>query len=388
MAKPIKMPTGMEKRGNNYYAKFRSNGQLIRRVLSSDFAVAKVMLKDLRMKVYRENNGDIDNEFNIEELYKQWLRSITQRLALDTVKRYRQNIANVRRLIPVRTVNLLSIDIIEEFRETRLDEGAKASTVNKDVGALSGMLDWGVQREKIGSNPIKNLKKLREQKKEERALEVSEMQEILFNSTEHWRRIWNAYFASGLRKMELANLLFSDIDWDAKEIIVRATLTKNSLERRIPIDEHLYEILLLQRKAAGRRKPGSWSDKATTERIRNRFSKKHVFVTSANTPLGGNLYRSFIAACKKCEIELKKYDAKGNLIEVVTLHSTRHSFATDLIRNNADPRTVQKLMGHKTLDMTMRIYAKVNDTQKRDAIGKLSLGKSDQSEKTRLNNKK
>ena len=62
------------------------------------------------------------------------------------------------------------------------------------------------------------------------------------------------------------------------------------------------------------------------------------------------------------------------MIEVVVLHSTRHSFATHLIRNGADPKSVQSLMGHKTLDMTLKVYAKVNATQKHEAIKKLSFG--------------
>lgn len=188
--------------------------------------------------------------------------------------------------------------------------------------------------------------------------------------------------------MELANLLFTDIDWDSKEIIVRETLTKNSTARRIPIDEILYEILIQQRKAASKRMPGTWANQKTTERIKERFSKKHIFVTTANTPLGNNIYRSLIGICKKCDISVKTTDGHGNVIEVVVLHSTRHTFATDLIRNGADPKTVQCLMGHKTLDMTMRIYAKVNSASKHEAISKLSFGSALPSEKSDGENKK
>ena len=375
MVEQPKMPKGMIKRGDKYYANFRQDGMLIRKKLCVDFQVAKVMLRDLRMKVYRQANGDIDNDQNIEELAKLWFRSISQRLAGSTVIRYRQNIANVIRLLP-NSVARLNLGLLEEFREIRIGEGVAPSTVNKDVAALKAMLNWGVERKKIRDNPISSLRDLPESKKEERALEMWEVELIFKNSTEHWRRILYAYFATGLRKTELANLLFTDIDWEAREIIVRKTLTKNGTSRRIPIDEMLYEILLRQRKEASSRKPGTWSDKKTNSQILKRFSKRHVFVTTANTPLGNNVYRALISICKKCGIETKTKDAKGNVIEVVALHSTRHSFATDLIRNNADPKTVQALMGHKTLDMTMRVYAKVNSSQKHDAIGKLSFGKA------------
>lgn len=103
--------------------------------------------------------------------------------------------------------------------------------------------------------------------------------------------------------------------------------------------------------------------------------------------MGNNVYRSFLAICEKCGIETKTHDAEGNLIEAVVLHSTRHSFATDLIRNGADPKSVQSLMGHKTIDMTMRIYAKVNATQKQDAIKKLSFGSALPKDKSPEENK-
>ena len=396
MAKQPKLPPGMIKRGKKYYANFRQDGKLIRKKLSPNFQVAKVMLQDLRMKVHRESNGDIDNDQFIKELSEKWFRSIGQTLDASTVVRYDQNMAHIFRLLPVKKVSLLSFDVIEEFREKRLLEfvdakktkTTSASTVNKDVGALNRMLNWAVERKKIGSNPIAGLKKLHESKKEERALEMWEAQLIFKSSTLFWMRIWYAYFTTGLRKMELANLLFTDIDWEAREIVVRATLTKNSTARRIPIDDILFEILLLQKREASKRKPGKWANQQTTNRIKELFSKKHLFVTTADTPLGNNVYRSFMAICEKCGIQTKTHDAEGNLIEVVVLHSTRHTFATDLIRNGADPKTVQTLMGHKSLDMTMRIYTKVNATQKQDAIRKLSFGSVLPEEKTAGKNKK
>ena len=61
------------------------------------------------------------------------------------------------------------------------------------------------------------------------------------------------------------------------------------------------------------------------------------------------------------------------MIESVVLHSTRHSFATELIRNGADPKSVQALLGHKSLDLTLQVYAKVYAKQKHEAIKKLSF---------------
>jgi hypothetical protein len=58
----------------------------------------------------------------------------------------------------------------------------------------------------------------------------------------------------------------------------------------------------------------------------------------------------------------------------VDLHSLRRTFATALILGGADPKSVQELLGHRTLDLTMRVYAKIHSGSKRQALGKLAYG--------------
>ena len=364
MTKNSKLPSGMIKRGRVYHAHFRFEGKPIRGRLSSDLSVAKEKLAALRHSLYRHSIGDISNEYPLEKLTREWIRSISQELSKATVLRYEQNLNNILRLLPESDVTDLDLDAIEDFRDQRLLEKVGRSekyvqpqTVNKDVAALSNMLNWAVERSKIGSNPITKISKLPEYPKESRALEPQEVESLLQFSTDHWRRVWYGYLASGTRKMELANSLFTDVDWKSQELIVRAGYSKNRRERRIPLDSRLFDIMVRQKDMAKLREPGSWSDKKTTERIRERFSKQHVFVTTANTPLGGNIYREFKASCKRAGITTTTTDSSGKVIEVVSLHSTRHTFASNLILNGADPRSVQKLLGHRTLEMTMKVYA-------------------------------
>lgn len=364
----------MHKRGRVYHARFRSGGQLIRQRLSSDFVVACEMLTDLRLKAYRRDQGELSNDLQIESLKNEWLRSVEQALEPTTVRRYRQHLAHVTRLLSVQNVAQLDLDVIEAFREDRLSEDVAAKTVNKDVGALRRMLNWAVRRKKIGDNPLVGLQPLPEISKEARALRPEEVERLFNSSNPHWRDIWYAYLTTGLRKMELSHLLFADIDWEARELVVRPSSAKNKTARRVPLDAELFDIISRQRDHAASRQPGSWADAATTAQIRQRLTHEHVFVTTANTPLGGNVYRAFMASCGRAGIETKTVDAQGHVVEFVDLHSTRHTFATDLILNGADPKTVQSLLGHRTLELTMKIYARVFAEHKHAAIGKLSYG--------------
>jgi len=373
------LPAGMLKRGRVYYANFRFEGALIRKRLCSDLAIAKEKLNAIRHDLYRRSVGDISNDFMLDQLSTEWLRSLKQTRKSTTVLRYHQNIAHFHRLLPVRNVADITVDLVEEFREKRLNErvGEKEvqpQTVNKDVAALLSMLNWAIERQKIGSNPIIGIRKLPEYPKESRALEPEEVMRLLSTSSEHWRRIWYGYLTTGARKMELANSLFTDVDWKLQELVIRAGRSKSGRERRIPLDDRLFEIFGDQREKAKNRQPGKWSDRKTTRRIQELFTRQHILVTTANTPLGGNIYREFKAACKRADITTMTTGPGGEVIEVVCLHSTRHTFASNLIVNGADPRSVQTLLGHRTLDMTMKVYAKLFKNQTRTAISKLSIG--------------
>jgi site-specific recombinase XerD len=78
--------------------------------------------------------------------------------------------------------------------------------------------------------------------------------------------------------------------------------------------------------------------------------------------------------CSRAGIETTTHDSEGRLVEHVDVHSLRRTFVTNLIVNGADPKSVQEMLGHKTLKLTMAIYAKVKAASKRQAVGKLSYG--------------
>ena len=135
---------------------------------------------------------------------------------------------------------------------------------------------------------------------------------------------------------------------------------KSHKPRRIPIDDQLYAIMENFLKERALRQPGKGQNTRDRAQTQARFSRDHVFVTSQNTPLTNRsaLYRSFIRTCP-AGIAYRNHDDAGDLLDHVDIHSLRRTFATDLIINGADPKTVQDLLGHSSLTMTMKIYAKV-----------------------------
>ena len=80
---------------------------------------------------------------------------------------------------------------------------------------------------------------------------------------------------------------------------------------------------------------------------------------------GNNLLRKFYGTCKRAGI------ADGKRNGSVDLHSLRVTFTTLSLEGGASPKAVQTILGHATLDMTMRVYAKATDRSMRDAINAL-----------------
>jgi integrase len=271
------------------------------------------------------------------------------------------------------------VNNVIRYRQARLEKGTSPRTVNKEVGALSTMLNWGVDPAKlIGSNPIGGIPPLpHDHPKDGRTLSDDEVRRLLEKSKQPWKDIWYAFLVTGLRKDELAGLTFRDIDWEAREIIVRGGVAKNHRERRVPIDAGLWDILRCQEAGRQERQPGTGRTPKIAARVRERFSREHVFVNTQNTPLThrSGLYAAFMRSCAKASIQTRTFDAEGRLVEHVDVHSLRRTFATSLIVGGADPKSVQELLGHRTLEMTMKIYTKIKSQNKRQALGKLAYGK-------------
>jgi len=237
-------------------------------------------------------------------------------------------------------------------------------TLNREVGTLSNMLNKGVQWGRIGSNPLAGLKPLRHDKpvKQRRSLTVDEITRLFEHSPDYLRPVWRMFACTGLRLRELADLRFSDTDFDRRTVSVRAEVAKSKKAREIPLDNTLLAVLVELRDKAGDRQPGFGYSAAEKADRAAPFSRDHVFVTTANTPHRNNLLRLFYAAFRRAGIE----DAGS--CGAVDLHSLRVSFATLALENGASPKAVQAILGHATLGMTMNVYAKGTEQAKWDAI--------------------
>ncbi|NIS15703.1 MAG: tyrosine-type recombinase/integrase [Aliifodinibius sp.] len=149
-----------------------------------------------------------------------------------------------------------------------------------------------------------------------------------------------------MRKGELENLEWSDIDLKRRKISIRAKefWHPKTGEREIPINDQLFELLSRLRK----KKPRS-------------RETDFVFIDRDGSQLKTKLREAMIKVAKKAGIE-----------NLTTLHALRHTFASHLIMNGVDLPTVQKLMGHTDIQVTM-IYAHLAQDHLNEAVNKLDF---------------
>ena len=153
---------------------------------------------------------------------------------------------------------------------------------------------------------------------------------------------------TGMRRGELLNLRFDDIDYDRKTITVISLKTNNY--RIIPMNIELYNIVKWL-------KLNYVNPKNQKIILRQPQQRNYLFCKPDGTKLKG-IRTSFNKACKKAGVS-------------ATPHTLRHTFASHLIMNGADLVTIKELLGHSSISTTM-IYSHLSEEHKARSIEKLN----------------
>ncbi len=153
------------------------------------------------------------------------------------------------------------------------------------------------------------------------------------------RAILETLFSTGLRVAELASLN-RDINLNRDEITVRGK------------GEKLRVVFL-----------SDGAKKALTEYLKKRDDIDDALFAQTAKPKSKD--RSTRLTTRSIERIVKKYAIAAGIAKKVSPHTIRHSFATDLLQNGADIRSVQALLGHANINTT-QIYTHITDKHLRD----------------------
>lgn len=248
------------------------------------------------------------------------------------------------------------------------DCNLRISTVRKRYATLSAFLRWCMNQGLILSNPMKKVEKPVDNEGEEKVetFSVEEVRKILLCSEKEplmWRAMTYLLADTGMRRGEACGLRWADIDFASGRIHivnnaqytegkgVYDTKTKNKKNRDVFANPQVIEIL------------AKWKElqKEVVEG-QNLPTPKYVF-----THLNGKRINPQAPTAYFREFG-KKYG-----IEDCHPHKFRHTMATLMIQNGADIKTVSEKLGHRSIEITLKLYVHTNKDAQIAANEKFAL---------------
>jgi integrase len=125
------------------------------------------------------------------------------------------------------------------------------TTVNRDVEVIRHLLFWAADEGFIPANPIARIRTARERGKRRPVLSVADELKLLAKCSKHLRPIVIAALDTGLRRGELLNQDWRDIDFDRKVLSVTHSKTAEGEHRLVPLSRRLLETFEGMRRASG-----------------------------------------------------------------------------------------------------------------------------------------
>jgi len=373
------MATGIEirngARGKRYRASVWSprDGKLIRKTFNS-LAAAKTWRVDASQAL-QQGTLRPSSDLTLRDAAESWLEQARagmirnrsgRRFKPATTRGYERALR--LRVYPVLGATRLS-DVhrrdVQDLIDRLLAQGVTPSTVRNTIDPLRSIFRRAVRREEIGINPTHDLDVPADDNRRERVATPAEARKLLGALAEFERAIWATALYTGLRRGELRELRWTDVDLGAGMIRVERALddggeivsTKTEAgERDVPILNVLAAELLEHKLRTGR----GGSDL--------------VFGRTPTAPfIPSTVRRRAIEAWEAADLE------------PIALHECRHTATTEMRAAGLDFKIIQSIIGHSSVTTTFDRYTHVNPEHLRAAAEQLDvhygtrekLGKSD-----------
>ena len=248
-------------------------------------------------------------------------------------------------------ISLKEIDIkkVEDFIIWRKQQCGNR-TVNIDLTYLGQCLKKAVQYKHLKESPMLFVKRLKENTGRLRFFSSEEISLLLDNANPYIERFVCVGLMTGMRLGEMLNLKISQINFDKNIIQVTNTTefqTKNRKNRNIPLPNQLRQKLLNYVNT------WIWFPQMISFQ-RTKEQEVYLFCDEK-----GQKIKGFRKAYTRL---LKKVGIKN-----ATIHTMRHTYASHLVMNGVDLKTVQELLGHHSTSLTER-YAHLSDKHKQKAV--------------------
>ena len=266
---------------------------------------------------------------------------IEKKMSNNTLQSYERDVIQFNKYLEENRINYLKVQPsdIKDYLKYLEVSGKKTSSISRSLASIRSFYQYEVKNKKVKNNPTENIQAPKVEKhapnilsSEEIELLLNQPKDIDLKGTRDKAMLEFAY-ATGMRVTEIISLDLEDVNLENATVVCK-TATK---QRTIPL--------------------GSLSLKALKEYIEE---ARPILVKDENEEaLFVNINGRRLTRQGFWKI-IKYYKEQAHITKEITPHVLRHSFATHLLQNGADLKSIQTMLGHSDISST-QVYIQFQD---------------------------
>lgn len=274
-----------------------------------------------------------------------------KKLSQNTLESYKRDISQYLSYLndnQISNISLTNKTTVITYLLHLQKNGRATSTISRNLASIRGFYRFLILNKLIENDPTINLETPKAEKRTPKTLTLQEVDMLLTQPCEYTnkgsrdRAMLELLYATGIRVTELISLNIEDVNLDLGFIVCNS----NSKERVIPIGSVALDFL-------------------------TKYINEHraSFIKENDEPsLFLNFYGNRLTRQGFWKI-IKAYTEQAKIGKTITPHTLRHSFATHLIQNGADLKSVQEMLGHTDISTT-QVYAQLTKTKIKEVYNK------------------
>ena len=279
----------------------------------------------------------------MEKQVKSFLEFIEndKKLSSNTLQSYRRDIVQLEEYLDSENIayNKVTKEDVENYIEHLKEIGKKTSTISRNIASIRSFYQYLVRVKKIKKDPTEGIQSPKIEKKAPSILSSEEV-ELLLEQPKNVdlkgirdKAMLEFAYATGMKVTEIISLNIEDVNVNEAYVVCNSGFKK----RNIPL--------------------GSMSLKALVEYMKN--ARPYLIKDEKEKALFVNINGKRLTRQGFWKI-VKYYKEQAHITKDITPHVLRHSFATHLLQNGADLKSIQTMLGHSDISST-QVYMQFQD---------------------------
>ncbi len=310
---------------------------------------------------YIDEHSDIEQatDMMVDAWFEYWISIKKQTVRPNTVRNYTERYhRNIEAVIGKKLLTDVKPIHCQRIFSKMAEEGYRTTTIYQTRIALYNMLEFAKENDVIRNNPCKkSVKSDMGKPSDKKEALTRDVQRTFLEGAEgvSYENQFRFVLQTGLRTGELIGLKWEDVDFEDRTLTINRSMEyrysvgewrigppkSKSGYRTIPLTDEAIQILMRQKEKNEK-----------IDEIQEEW-EDFIFLCRKGTPVKNSTYDT--ALFKICDkVGIKRF----------SMHVLRHTFGTRCFEGGMKPKTIQKIMGHSNIGITMNLYVHVTEDEK------------------------